>query len=153
MREYQISLARVSFRDFARACDTASPPVTRSVGIEGCSLHLPRVEGEPGATRPLSAKGRDTMSWTFSFDDPILHRIERHLTRLESMMSDAQAHLDSVGAAITEAVGNVVTEIAALKDAVANGTPLDFTALDASVQALDASTDVVESGETPPVAP
>lgn len=93
------------------------------------------------------------MSWTFSFDDPILHRIERHLTRLESMMSDAQAHLDSVGAAITEAVGNVVTEIAALKDAVANGTPLDFTALDASVQALDASTDVVESGETPPVAP
>lgn len=76
-------------------------------------------------------------------------QIQRDLNRLEDQVSENQDKIDATVAAINEAVGNVVAEVAALKDAVANGTPLDFTGLDAAVQGLDASTDVVESTEVP----
>lgn len=82
--------------------------------------------------------------------------VETRQTRLETQMTEAQDKINAAVAAINEAAGNVVTELAALKAAVAAGeTPLDFTGLDAAVAGLNASTDTVESGETPvpPVEP
>jgi hypothetical protein len=85
--------------------------------------------------------------------------VEVRHRELEIQMTSAQEKIDSAVTAIVEASGNVTTELAALKAAVAAGeTPLDFTALDAAVAGLNASTDTVESGEAvapvdPPVDP
>lgn len=106
------------------------------------------------------------MGWFLSSDDSILHRIESKLhnlvlgfnqienkiNRLDRKMSEAQDKLDTMVANVTEAVGNVETEMAALKQAVIDaGVTVDFTAADAAVQRLNATTAAIESDETPPV--
>lgn len=82
--------------------------------------------------------------------------LEFTVHQLEAFMTEAlagQAKLDADVAALNEGVGNVVTEIAALKA----GAPadLDFSGLDAAVSALQGATDTVEStevaAEVPPV--
>lgn len=69
--------------------------------------------------------------------------------RLETEMVSQQEKLDADVAALNEAIGNVVTEIAALKAQV-EGSNLDFTGLDGAVSALQAATEAVESTEVPP---
>lgn len=70
-------------------------------------------------------------------------------------MTEAQSnqeHLNAAVASLTEAIGNVVTEVAALKAAAPEN--LDFSGLDGAVSGLQAATDTVESTEvTPPVEP
>lgn len=90
------------------------------------------------------------MGWILT-NDSVLYRIAKQLTRMERLMTDAQTHLDTVVSNITEAVGNVETEMAALKQAVLDaGVTVDFTAADAAVTRLNAATTAVESDETPP---
>jgi hypothetical protein len=82
--------------------------------------------------------------------------LEFTVHQLEALMTEAlsaQAKLDADVAALNEGLGNVETEIAALKAAAP--PELDFTALDAAVGRLQADTNVVESTEVPapPVTP
>lgn len=77
--------------------------------------------------------------------------LEFTVKQLEAAMTEAvsqQETLNAAVAAINEAVGNVVTEIAALKAAAPE--TLDFSGLTSAVSGLQAATDAVESTETPP---
>lgn len=85
---------------------------------------------------------------------PALDRIEKHLKRLETMMTASQDQMDAIVAALTEVSDNIATEMAALKQAVIDaGVTVDFTNAEAAVQRLDSLTTAVESGEVPPVTP
>lgn len=82
-----------------------------------------------------------------------LHRIERQMTEI----NENQAHLDADVASLGQATASIETEISNLKQAVANGQPVDFTGLDAALGTLQgiapsapAPAPVVTPDPTPP---
>lgn len=67
-----------------------------------------------------------------------LHHLHGDVVLLKELQMTLQEKIDGVTAAIDTATTGIKADIQALKDAIANGQTVDFTALDAKVAALAA---------------
>lgn len=71
------------------------------------------------------------------------------VSNLEGLIMTNQQKLDAIAAALDAAAAGLAADIQALKDQVANGQTLDFTAVDAKVAALAA----LDADNPPPPTP